>query len=78
MDTVSGHPRHAWIDLEPNGDENPSAWGIWDDACERMDVMLEALESITTLVKGSKAQMENQIDYAIRTAKVAIRKAKGK
>ena len=37
--------------------------------------LLEALQNITFIVKGSKAQMENQIDFARRTAAEAIRQA---
>ena len=36
--------------------------------------LLDALKSIATIVKGSKAQMENQISFARRTATEAIRK----
>ena len=39
--------------------------------------MLKALEQIATIVTGSKAQMENQIAFARRTANEAIRKARG-
>ena len=37
--------------------------------------LLEALKSIATIVKGNKAQMENQISFALGTARKAIRKA---
>lgn len=39
--------------------------------------MYEALESITTLLCGSKRLMENQISYARGTAKEALAKARG-
>ena len=42
---------------------------------EENAALLEALQNITYIVKGSKAQMENQIDFARRTATEAIRKA---
>jgi len=37
--------------------------------------LLEALRQISTILEGSKAQMENQIRFARTTAEQAIRKA---
>ena len=49
---------------------------VAQDLREQNAELLEALRQISSIVKGSKPQMENQIDFARRTATEAIRKAK--
>ncbi len=43
----------AWIDLEPNGDMEPMAWGLWDNANER----IKALEDDRYILHGVLARL---------------------